>query len=46
MDELLIKCEQCEYRWIGDDFDEDCVHHVKAKISKLLGETLVFQSLF
>ncbi len=24
MDKLLIKCEECEYRWIGDDFDEDC----------------------
>lgn len=23
MDKLLIKCEECEYRWIGDDFDED-----------------------
>lgn len=24
MDELLINCEECGYKWIGDDLDEDC----------------------
>ena len=23
-DSLLIECQNCGYKWLGDDFDEDC----------------------